>query len=300
MALRQCGLNLDRARRELQPHGTLGFPCAGYAERCEDGPEEFIPWHWHEELEIVFAASGSLRVRVPGRTFLLEEGEGVALNADVLHSASGLRGEARSLVFGPLLISGGRDTVFARRYIEPLLACAAFDGCPLGALADGDVFPAREFVSAFDALAHDAPGYEFLVREKLSRIVLALYRRYERDIGAGCPAPDPDRLRIRKMLDYIHERFADDIRLSHIAEAGGVGERECLRAFRRTLRVSPVQYLLKHRAAQGASMLLRDRGRSVSEIAGACGFDSPSRFSQLFKRFFKCAPREYRKQKTNV
>ena len=31
MALHECGLNLNRGLKELQMHGTLDFPCAGYA-----------------------------------------------------------------------------------------------------------------------------------------------------------------------------------------------------------------------------------------------------------------------------
>ena len=31
MALQECRLNLDRKLKELRPHGTLEFPCAGYS-----------------------------------------------------------------------------------------------------------------------------------------------------------------------------------------------------------------------------------------------------------------------------
>ena len=31
MALQDCTLNLNRTGRELQPHGTPDFPCAGYS-----------------------------------------------------------------------------------------------------------------------------------------------------------------------------------------------------------------------------------------------------------------------------
>lgn len=42
-------------------------------------------------------------------------------------------------------------------------------------------------------------------------------------------------------------------------------------------------------------MLLRSPHSSISSIAGMCGFNSPSNFSQMFARYFKCTPREYRK-----
>ena len=30
MALQECRLNLNQKLKELRPHGTLEFPCAGY------------------------------------------------------------------------------------------------------------------------------------------------------------------------------------------------------------------------------------------------------------------------------
>ena len=31
MALQECRLNLNQKLKELRPHGTLEFPCAGYS-----------------------------------------------------------------------------------------------------------------------------------------------------------------------------------------------------------------------------------------------------------------------------
>ena len=67
--------------------------------------------------------------------------------------------------------------------------------------------------------------------------------------------------------------------------------------FQKTLQISPVQYLLKYRIMQGAEMLLADSTSSVSEVATYCGFDSPSNFTKMFKRFYNCTPREYRRIK---
>lgn len=56
MALQQCGLNLSGTSRELQPHGSTGFPCAGYASRHTQRQEDDIPWHWHDEIELISLA----------------------------------------------------------------------------------------------------------------------------------------------------------------------------------------------------------------------------------------------------
>ena len=52
--------------------------------------------------------------------------------------------------------------------------------------------------------------------------------------------------------------------------------------------------LIKYRVMQGAKMLLEEPSSSISETAAYCGFDSPSNFSQHFRRFYSCTPREYR------
>ena len=53
MALQDCALNLNRAGRELQPHGMPDFPCAGYSSVYTDSAGDVVPWHWHEDLEVI-------------------------------------------------------------------------------------------------------------------------------------------------------------------------------------------------------------------------------------------------------
>lgn len=97
------------------------------------------------------------------------------------------------------------------------------------------------------------------------------------------------------MLEFIHGHFAENITLDDIAKSANIGGRECLRCFRKTIQLSPIQYLLKYRIMQGAELLMENSERSVSEISVLCGFDSPSNFSKMFKRFYSCTPREYRR-----
>ena len=49
--------------------------------------------------------------------------------------------------------------------------------------------------------------------------------------------------------------------------------------FKRTISESPMQYLLKYRLMQSAAILLERPGESISDIAGACGFDYPSYYA---------------------
>lgn len=293
MALQECGLNLDKTAKELQPHGTLEFPCAGYASSHTNRQEDVIPWHWHEEMEISYVEDGQMKIKIPSETFLLEKGDCLVINANMLHYGEAVTDcSLRALVFHPSLIFGNKDCVFAQKYILPLLACSSFSGHLIK--AGDEEHAARSFNRAFEALAHESYGYEFVVREQLSRICLFLYGVFHPQTDSQSPLSGVNNLRMKKMLAYIHKHFADNISLSEISRAADISERECLRCFQKTIQLSPIQYVLKYRMMQGAKLLLKNPADSISEIAAACGFDSPSNFSKTFKHFYNYTPREYR------
>lgn len=294
MALQECGLNLNKVSRELQPHGSIEFPCAGYCSYHTDRQEDRIPWHWHEEMEIIYIEQGQMHVEIPSNSFLLEKGDGIIINSNILHyAAAALECELHSLVFSPALISGSEDFVFAKKYVQPLLTCNNFVCYFLKAGKNENV--ANWFRRAFEALAQDSYGYEFTVRENLSNICLFLHGKFNPQTDTQHVLLNQDNLRIRKMLAFIHKNYGDDISLAEISSAADISERESLRCFKKTIQLSPIQYLLKYRIMQGAEKLLRNPADSISEIATLCGFDSPSNFAKLFKRFYNCTPREYRK-----
>ena len=274
----------------MQPHGTVEFPCAAYTSRHTDAPGDTIPWHWHEELEVIFVAAGTLKLQIPGGEYLLREGSLVVLNSNVLHSLSGHpAGALRSMVFSPFLITGGADTVFYKNYVRALLACPDFSVWQAEPGTD-----VKRFSAAFSAMETDAFAYEFTVRENLSQLLLHCYAQLLPRLSAQKPAKSADTVRIEQMLQYMQASYAEPITLADIAQAAGLSERECLRCFRRTIGDSPVQYLLKYRLMQSAALLRASPAASIAEVSAACGFDSPSYFSKQFRRFYQRPPREYR------
>ncbi len=293
MALQKCRLNLNRASKELQPHGSIEFPCAGYSSHHTERTEEIIPWHWHEEIEIISIEQGQMMLKTPLTSFFLSEGELAVINSNILHYAEAASEcTLHSLVFSPTLITGNSDSAFAKKYIRPLLSCNSFSGYQIDS-ADRQMV-SDWFNRAFEAHTNDRCGFEFTVRENLSHICFYLFEKFEPQIDTKSPLLNQANIRIRKMLDYIHQNFSDNISLEDISGAADISERECLRCFKKTLQISPIQYLLKYRVMKGAEMLLADPASSISETATCCGFDSPSNFTKIFKRFYSCTPRQYR------
>lgn len=292
MALQKCGLNRNNKNKELQPHGSLEFPCAGYESTHTNAICDFIPWHWHEEFEVIHIVEGSMKLQVLSETFTIHEGEIAVINANALHCASGdPYCKLQSLVFSPLLITGNVNSAFASRYILPLISCTRFSGI---VLTNKKASASNCFSIAFEALKNDAFAYEFTVREQLGHIMLATYSELEPQQTESCIHQNINSVRVAAILSFIEQHYPENITLSNIAEIVNVSERETLRCFKKITGESPIQYLLKYRLIQSASVLTEYPDKNISIVAEECGFDSPAYYTKKFKEFYLCSPREYR------
>ena len=296
MPLQDGGINVSRDRRELKLHGTPEFPCAAYRSAITSRAGHRIPWHRHEEIEVLYVASGSLELCLLGRANHLRAGDGAFINTNVLHMACSVdRCDLCSLVFRPSLIAGAEDSVFEKKYVRPLLESATVKGVLLRHEAEDDTGALEQLKSAFRAMAGGEAGYEFAVRGHLSHLWYLLYDRSHAELAENPVHVSPtDTVRLKAMLDFIHGHYAQPLSLSDIAQAANIGERECLRCFRRTIDLSPKQYLQQYRVAE-AAVFLRESGLTVAEVAVRCGFDSPSNFAQTFRRYYHCSPRDFRR-----
>lgn len=297
MALQECGLNLNQKLKETDMHGTAAFPCSVHQTEYTDEEGGILPWHWHPAMELICIRGGRLKVQIPGKSFSLNQNEIIFINSNILHFAMGEpKAEIHSFVFNHQLITGQENSVFARKYIKPLTSCTSLDALVITDYEEIREKASAAFQTAFEEVVQEKEGYEFTAREKLSGICFEIWSVFRQEIDDRNMKNTLDGLRVGEMCDFIHKHYAEDIMLSQIAKAADIGERECLRCFNRVMQTSPMQYLIKYRVTRGASILLEEEEKSIAEAAMLCGFESPSNFSQMFKRYFKCSPREYRKR----
>lgn len=292
MALQKCGLNRNNKNKELQPHGSVEFPCAGYESTHTNSISDFIPWHWHEEFEIIHITNGTMKLQVKSETFTVHAGETAVINVNALHCASGNPYcELQSLVFSPLLITGTITSAFAYRYITPLCSCAQFS-CVI--FKNENQLISNWFSTAFEALKNDEFAYEFTVREQISHIMLVLYSELKPKLNETPVYQDTASVRVAEILSFIEQHYPENITLSSIAERLHISEREVIRCFRKITGESPIQYLLKYRLIQSATKLTECPDKTITTISEECGFESPAYYAKKFKEFYLCTPREYR------
>ncbi len=289
MQEKHCNLVLDHTNQELNNQGTLEFPVAIYYDNLE---LESVPYHWHNELEVIVVITGEMEIVVELETFVLKPGEGIFINSGRLHSCTNYNNTActlRSFVFHSKFIYGEINSVFYTNYFHSLLQETAISTCMLTSAA------CTSLLDAYDIFLAQEFSYEFLVRGHLSSIILSIIKDME-NVNTTIDTKKMKQLnRCKQMMSYIHENFGEELTLLDIAQSADIKESECLRCFKSILNTSPIKYLKNYRLEQSA-FLLKTTTKPIIEIGLSCGFVEMSYYSKSFREIYGMSPTKYRKQ----
>lgn len=108
------------------------------------------------------------------------------------------------------------------------------------------------------------------------------------------PGHEDDHL-VRSCLGLCHERLAEPLHFTDIADELGVSYSLLRQRIRQSTGQSPAKLLLQMRCNY-AQELLQDPELTIQQIATECGFDDPYTFSRSFKRSVGVAPSYWRER----
>ncbi|MEM8949717.1 MAG: AraC family transcriptional regulator [Pseudomonadota bacterium] len=111
--------------------------------------------------------------------------------------------------------------------------------------------------------------------------------------SAGDKVRSIEDVRLRRVVDYIHDNLAEDLTLEAMSNLAAMSGFHFSRAFKAATGKSPLQYVIAERIAL-AKVLLKTTGLTVSEICFRTGYNDLSRFGQHFKRATGTTPAKFR------
>jgi AraC family transcriptional regulator len=98
---------------------------------------------------------------------------------------------------------------------------------------------------------------------------------------------------LRRVLGFIDDHLAEDMRLHALAEVAGLSPHRFAHNFKQATGLPPHQFVI-HRRVEHAKPLLRDTDMTMATLTYALGFGGPSRFAHLFRRETGLTPTRYR------
>ncbi|MCR4892079.1 MAG: AraC family transcriptional regulator [Lachnospiraceae bacterium] len=281
------GLSLGPDAREQDSHGTKFFPCAIYKTCLHKQIGRRIPEHWHGEIEIGFVEKGKIAFSCDHKEYILYEDDVYFIKPSFRHSMKDMSENSifYSIVFHEDMITGPGS--INEKYINPVIHNRDH---PFQLIQDAYILTTlKNIVSLGD---EQIIGYELLIRNHLSSIILWLCRRYQ--VREDIPKPSEISTKVEKMLTFMADHYMEDIQVKQIADYAYISVRECYRAFRSELDSSPTDYLHQYRMKKAADLLV-STDLKIEAIAKRCGYNQPGYFATRFKGVYDCSPSEYRK-----
>ena len=279
------------SKEEKLPYETTDFPYVASQAELDDYREPFVPWHWHNAIELFYMESGQLKYHTPNETMVFSAGWAGMVNSNVLHMTEIQTHKEKNIqllhIFEPKLLAGDHGSRIEQKYIMPIITSSQIEIIPLSPKVS-------EQAVVIDlirrVLSEEEFGYEIKIREALSQIWLHLFQICSPILRDKTPVANRTDDKIKRMMVHIHEHYSEKISIPELAEVAFLSERE--------LHMTPVEYIKSYRI-QRARQMLADTQTPITEIGYACGLGNPSYFGRIFRELTGYTPLEYRRKWQN-
>ncbi len=137
-------------------------------------------------------------------------------------------------------------------------------------------------------------GSEFLIYISILRLFVLITRALKMEWEISIKEKNTKIKEIIKAsVNYINHNFEKNITLKDISSYVFLSSSYLAKAFKCEMGISPINYLLRLRIEK-SKKILRDTDHKMSDISLSVGFSNQQRFNDIFKKYTKYTPLQYR------
>ena len=287
--------------QEKASHGSFDMPMAIYIDEFRKYSAPVIQHHWHNEIQLAYILNGEAEYEIYGEKILMKEGEGLFINSNIIHMSTSPYPEKTQMItvlFNTSIFSGINQVEIEKDCILPIITCKSLSHILFYDKTPYHRFVLKKIKALINSEEKREKGYKLEQKNILGEIWLAIIRNSTELIVSDNRAISFDDIRIKTMLMFIDENYNKNISLKEIASSAGLSKSECCRCFKRTIRMSPFEYLIQKRIFSAAS-LISSTDMPMSYISQISGFNEPSYFYKTFKSIMNMTPTEFRERSKN-
>lgn len=264
----------------------MDFPLE-YHYLDEKHPRYQMPYHWHEEYEILHIRTGEFELTLGDDVFTMHPGDVAFISAGQLHGGVPRDCTYECVVFDIRLLLTGSD-----------LCKQQISAVRHHRLAIKSYFPAGNKVirhtipPMFDALRSQCTGHELITLGCLLQFFGECYK-----FGAYHPASPEDGserkvLQLKKVFELIESDYASHLTLDDLSSAVHMTPKYFCRFFRQATHRTPIDYLNYYRIEVACNQIAVT-DKTLTEIALDTGFSNQNYFIRLFRKYKGITPGQY-------
>lgn len=244
----------------------------------------YIPFHWHKEVEILYVLEGSVIMHLDQKQYTLNQDDVVVVNSMSVHQIEGSSHDniLLTLQFSPEWLN---DNVF--------ISCNSTTQAEPGGFLFDTI--KQELAKMVWEMNKKAPGYRSFVMGRLQTLCGHLHRYFSLSINPEAEEGNKnyDYKRLNRVLTYIDQHYKEKITLQTMAEQEHLSLHYFSHFFTKKIGIPFQKYLTLIRLEKAQSEL-SDSEKSITEIAMDCGFANVKLFNKYFKEKYGCTPSTYR------
>ncbi len=296
-------ISFDRTMRELFEYPDPSFPFVVWSGDFGSFSDKTMVCHWHKEFEYGVLLSGELDYYIDGQHIRAKRGDAVFVNSNIIHmAANDAANDAKifTVSFLPTLFAGGDRGKLYLKYFQPILQSGIRGFSITSATQNGRII--LELLNELFELDNDPPDdYELACLGIVSRLWSATmkYVREHRHEFLRLRRKRDNEEQAKDILRYIHEHYAENLRIETIARKTCISRSEVFRCFQKYTGQNPIGYLNEYRLSHAVNLLL-ETDKTVTQIALECGFSSSSYFGKIFKSKYAISPARFRDSRSLV
>lgn len=271
---------------ESRQRGSIDFPLE-YHYLDESHPRYQMPYHWHEEYELLHVLSGEFELTLDDAAILLHPGDAAFISAEQLHGGIPHDCIYECIVFDMRLLLKCNDHI--KQQISRIRH---------GHILLQSVFPADDRIirhtipPMFRALHEQCMGYELITLGCLFQFLCEVYKHGAYQPVAAAQGEGRRVLQLKQVFELIEADYASPLTLSDMASAVHMSPKYFCRFFRAATHRTPVDYLNYYRVEMACNEIAF-AGKNLTEIALDVGFSSLNYFIRQFRKYKGITPGQY-------
>ena len=290
---------VDSQRRyhlELDPQFPFAMKLFSY-----DNVSPPYSLNWHERLELFVPLTGHGTFVMGDRSIAFEAGDVLVIDNMRLHGLRDFRGSSRTamvVTFMPAFVFTLGSPLCDSLFLAPFYCHADLAGPIVKSqdrLAPSLHEPLTKLVGCYFSPS-EGSNYRAGCKAYLLEALYVLASRFPSSLSVRSEhlrRQEQARL-LGKLHDYLLEHFAERIPVASACSIVGMSESKFMKYFKVATGETFVSFLTRLRVER-AMQMLEEGNKTIAEIAAEVGFSDQSYFDKMFRRYFKCAPRDVRR-----
>jgi len=284
---------LPHPEHNLIRGGELSLPLVYHCGYNDWHSAARLPWHEHDGFEFVFLLEGAVTFELPDGSGFLMRGGQYSLNLPHLRHRA--RYDVNTpckmcwIVFRPNHRNATRNSPFVREELRQIARRCTRAGNCYKQCSPALTRTAERFRDA--VIAFFVEPSENLHSSRLRAILAQLL--IEAVMQLSSPSASRKDEYIPAAIEYMKKRRFEPIRINDIAAYLGFSRSRLYEMFRSETGLTPNDYLLRLRL-DAACDRLRSSEDSITRIALSCGFNSSQNFCQVFRKYLRQSPSDFR------